>query len=189
MSSLTVETISVIARRRLGTEASDSLRFEPLVAQALISLSRKVARRDDLHELRKEIDVNCVNGIITLTDIQILLEMLDKTGVLILNDQETQWKERYDDLRATLPKDTYYAALRNRQIHVKSITTGNLNDANVTGTLDASYTPSLNQLPPAYDEELLDEVVKLAKGGTQSSALSIQGAEDVPDVRISNKGD
>ena len=177
------EAIGIVARRRLNLPPSESLRFQPLVDQALLSLSRRVARRDDYAELRKEIAVTSTSGVITVSDTSILLEMVDKTGILILNGIEVKWFERYDDLRTTMPTDIYYAALRNRKIYVKDITTGSLGATNQSGTLDANYTPTLTELPQIYDEELLGEVIKLASGRSESTALSIQ-AEDKPDVQI-----
>lgn len=183
MSTLTTENIAVIARRRINVP--DSLRFQPLVSQALLSLARKVARRDDCSELRKEINVTSASGIITLSDTTLLIEMLDKTGVLVLNSVEAKWLGRYDDLRATLPKDVYYAALRNRKIYVKDVTTGLLGSASATGTLEANYAPTLSELPTNLEEDLLDEVVRIASGKTESTAVSIQGGKDeVPSVRI-----
>lgn len=167
MSSLTREQIGIIARGRTGAPVSERPGYEKLVDDALKALARKVARRDDYKELRKEINVTVASGVITISDASVILETVAETGVLVLNGAVSQPKERYGQLELSQPKDTHYHALRNRKIYVREITTGGLGSCAHTGTLEANYTPTLSELPSVFDEELIDEVVALAAGGAQ----------------------
>jgi len=179
------EQVAVIARRRLGAPPEAVYALQPLVGQALSSLAHKVARSDNFVELRKEQAITCTAGVVTLTDTSLLLDMLDKTSTLILNGKEAKWVARFDDLRAKLPTDIYWAALRGRKILVKDIATGNLGTASVFGLLEASYSPKLSELPDALNEDLIDEVVRMAQSRTDTAAQDIEGKQsDINNVRF-----
>jgi hypothetical protein len=179
MSSLTREQIGIVARRRTGAPVSERPRYEALLDDALKSLARKVARRDDYTELRKQISVTCTGGVITLADDSVLYEVLAATGQLYLNNSPVKFVPRREDLNARLPADAYWGAVENRKVYVKDITTGSLGAANQTGTLDANYAPTLAQYPPNYDEELIDEVVRLATGRAEAApARDLDGGKE-----------
>lgn len=187
MSSLTRADIGEVARQRAGAPVSERPRFEALVDDALKSLARKIARREDFEELRKEIAVTSVAGVITISDAAVLLDTLQLTGVLILNGARARWCE-YRDIELTLPKDTHYFAVRNRKLYVKEVTTGATGSCAHTGTLEANYTPTLSELPASYDKELIDEVVLLAGGRTEGSPAPAIGGGDSEGLNV-NIGD
>lgn len=162
MSALTVDTIGVLVRRRVNAPVADRPRFETMVNDALASLAHKVAGREDFRELRTEIPVVTVAGKFEIADPSILIKSIPKTGLLILNGVICKAVERYEDLMVNRPKDVYWFVVRNRELHVANITTGALGVVAQNGTLEANYIPTLAQLPAAYDQELIDEVVELA---------------------------
>lgn len=177
MSALTREEIGMVAAKRAGAPVSERSRFETMVDEALKSLARKVARRDDFEEMRKEIAVTAVAGVVTISDATLLLDTLQLTGVLILNGGRARWCE-YRDIELTLPKDSHYFAVRNRKLYVKEVTTGANGTCVHTGTLEANYTPTLSELPASYDNELIGEVVVLAGGRAEGSpAPGMHGGE------------
>lgn len=171
MSALTVQDIAVHVRRRLGAPVAESLRYRPLVDEALKSLARCVARRDDFREFRKEIAVNCVAGIITIADGSVLFEMLAQSAQLVLNGSVAKAVPRYEDLTLKLPRDAYWFAVRNRKLYVADFPSGSLGTVAQTGTLEANCTLTLVEMPAAYDEELIAEVVRLAGGDARGAVV------------------
>lgn len=171
MSSQTVESIAQLARERI-TELGEDVagftipRLQALVPDALNNLCIKIAYREDYKNVRKEIAVSVINGIITVSDATILMDTVPLTGTLFLGGVYSRPHESYETLLSRLPTDTNHHALRNQKIHVKAVTTGALGTAGgsggLAGTLDASFLATLSELPSRYDRELVDEVVALA---------------------------
>lgn len=179
MSSLTLEVIAETARNRLNLPESDNPRLKTMVPNALKSLAIKIARRSDYQALRKEINVACAAGVITLADTSLLTEVLLETGELILNGSFVKWVPTYEDLTATLPADTYRASLRgSTKVYVTNLGTGALGAVTQNGTLAFNYTPTLDELPDAYDEQLIDEVVILGSGKVESSPAAAMQKDD-----------
>jgi hypothetical protein len=167
LSSLTVSEIAVHVRRRLGAKPADALRFQPLVAQALKSLAHKVSLRHDFEELQKEIAVTCTAGVVTLSDDSLLVDYSTlRRGTLLVGAVAAKPVRRYKALLATRDRSHYWYAVRNRKLYVADVTTGALGTAAGSGTLNCSYVPTLLELPPRYDEELIAEVVLIARGAT-----------------------
>lgn len=189
MSSLTREQIGVLARRRTGADESERPRFEALVDDALKSLARKVARRADFREFRKTVNVTSVSGVITLSDDTVLFETLAETGVLILNGVTVRWVARRADLTLKKPRDAYEASVAGRLIYVVDYPAGATGVVSQSGTLECSCVLTLVQMPGNYDEELIDEVVRLSGGKAEKSEVpALDGAAKGEGLNVSLDG-
>lgn len=167
MSALSVAEIAVHVRRRLGLPPSAALRFQPLVAQALKSLARGIAVRDDYTEAQKDANASCVNGVIAVSDATLLLDTLaPPRGSLYIGGVIAKPAR---SLEATRDRSHYWYRLSGRTIEVADVGTGALGAAGGAGglaaVLTANYEFTLPEMPSRYDEELISEVERLARGG------------------------
>jgi hypothetical protein len=169
LSTLTDTTLAIKAQQRLAKSSGLAVEIPTLVSyitEALTSLSVAVAYRDDCRELQKDVNVSCVNGTIPLGDNSILIDLIPKTGVLVINGILSKPRERYEDLFLNLAKDTYHHALKGRKIIVKNVSDGTLGTAGgaggIAGVLSANATFTLADFPPRYDPEIVDHLVKIA---------------------------
>ena len=138
------------------------------IPEALKQQSEAIAYSDDRAELQKDLAVNCINGVITLTDATLLLNLIPLTATLLINGILSKPKPRYEDLLLQLPKDNYYHALKGRKIIVKEITTGTMGTAGgagLAGVLSANYLATLSEMPDRYDPALVDLLIKVARDG------------------------
>lgn len=166
MSSLTREQVGIIARRRTGAPVAERPRYEALLDDALKALARRIAGRDDFTEGQKEAAVTVTSGVITVSDDTLLLDTLaPPRGVLLINGVIAKPVRNYKALLARRDRSHYWYAVQGRKIYVANVTTGALGAASATGTLTANYTFTLAQMPPRYDEELIQVVVELAGEG------------------------
>jgi len=178
LSSLSLEVIGETARNRLSLPPNEAPRLITMVPGALKSLALKVARRSDFETLRKEINVNCAAGVITLADATLLVQVLLETGELILDGKVAKAAPSYHDLTLKMPTDVYRWSLRApSKIYVTDLVTGALGTVNKAGTLTFNYTPTLAEMPDSLDKELLDEVVILGSGKVEKSPAQPFGQE------------
>lgn len=179
MSSLSLEVIGETARNRLGLPPNEAPRLITMVPGALKSLALKVAYRSDFETLRKEINVNCVAGVITLADATLLVQVLLETGELILDGKVAEAAPSFHDLTLKLPTDVYRWTLRgSTKIYVTDLITGALATVNKAGTLTANYIATLLELPDSLDKDLIDEVVILGSGKVEKSSAESFGQGD-----------
>jgi len=185
MSAIDRPTVSEVARQRLSLAPADAPRLESLIDGALKSLAIKIARRTDWEALRKEINVACAAGVITLNDTSILTEVLLDTGELILNGKFAKPAPSYQELILKLPADVYRWSLRTpTKIYVTDLATGALGTVTQNGTLTCNFTPTLAELPDQYDSELISEVMSLAGGRPEPSAIPPMEANTSPSLNV-----
>lgn len=166
--------------------ASATVRCIPAVPIALKALAERVAYRSDYEAFRHDFDVTCTDGVIGSLDASIFLGVLLQTGELILEDLVAKTVPRDQDLYLVMPTDQYYWSLRGGEIIVKEITTGTLGTADGSGTLTANRYVSLPDLPVAYEEELVKEVVGLLSGQPQSPVPMLEREDKALNVRVND---
>ena len=168
--ALTLDEVAETVRNRLGWAPASVPRVKTLVPRGLEVLALRVARRADYETLRDEVNINVVNGVVSLAALtDLLLQVLPETGLLIINGSVAKAAPNYQALTEKTPNDVYRWALRDGAIHVKNINTGALGAVNQAGTLAYSRLPTLANLPDVYNEELTKEVMLLADGKAERS--------------------
>lgn len=182
MSSLTIDTIGVLVRRRVNAPVSDRPRFETMVNDALKALARRVSLRPDRALLVVSINKTPSSGKIDLSDAAFAAILIDtyKIEGAIATQAETdtvfQHVSSIPKMRATTPTDPNYVLyhLQDRALVFKDPAGGALDTYATALKLAGSRIPTLSDMPSVLDNDLIDEVERIAKGQSEAPTLNIK---------------
>ena len=166
---MTFKEAAILVEKRLGLPASERLRVLPYVVEALLYLSRKLARERDFlayvlsnrTETTAAIVASDTNGYVELSDLMtgepyILLDMLKLGKVYsggnkcVLID-ETQAKYDVCFSQASTPQ----IWLTGTRLNIKGVTNGNLE-------FEVPCRLKLSDIPEILEDRLIDKAAELA---------------------------